>query len=163
MMVLTGCSSLGIGGDEPTKIGCPRTAILGDAEKITIFKPGDGRDLIDVLFEAEITELVSQCRNLEGRIVSDLAFNLIATRGPAATRREGTFRFFVVVSDATGRVLAKESFSSRIAFEENRRRAGIREEIEQNIPLAANASGTDYEVLVGFQLTPDQYEFNRRR
>ena len=39
----------------------------------------------------------------------------------------------------------------------------VEEEIEEIIPLAAGLDGASYEILVGFELTGDQLEYNRRR
>ena len=155
-----------LGGDdeEEVKAGlCPAPSILGNAERVSQFKQGTGRDLTDVMFQAEIGKLTMSCRYLQGRVVSDISFELIAERGPAARTRDGDFDYFVAISDAKGRVLAKETFRSKIAFPENRRRAGILEEIEQSIPLRKGEDGGGYEILVGFQLTEDQLKFNRRK
>lgn len=164
--LLAACSSLsviGLGEDEGEKVQlCPAASILGNAERVAQFKQGSGRDLIDVMFQAEIGKLNMSCRYLKGRVVTDISFELIAERGPAARSRTGEFDYFVAISDAKGRVLAKENFHSKIAFPENRRSAGILEEIEQSIPLRKDEDGGGYEILVGFQLTEEQMKFNRR-
>jgi hypothetical protein len=163
--ILASCSWLGM-DDEKDEIStqlCPAASILGNAERVAQFKQGSGRDLIDVMFQAEIGKLNMTCRYLKGRVVSDISFELIAERGPAARTRHGDFDYFVAISDARGRVLAKETFRSRIAFAENRRRAGILEEIEQSIPLRKDEDGGGYEILVGFQLSEEQLQFNRRK
>ncbi len=141
---------------------CPTVAILGDAERITKFKSGTGRDLIDKMFEAEIRNLNTACKHRPGRLIVDMSFELVAERFPAAKSREGDFNYFIAVTDRSGRVLAKETFNSRIAFPANRRRAGTVEETEQSIPLQAQATGAEFEILVGFQLSAKQLEFNRR-
>jgi hypothetical protein len=166
--LLAACSSLsmiGLGDDEEEENVqlCPAASILGNAERVAQFKQGAGRDLIDVMFQAEIGKLNMTCRYLKGRVVTDISFELIAERGPAARNRTGEFDYFVAISDPKGRVLAKENFHSKIAFAENRRRAGILEEIEQSIPLRKDEDGGAYEILVGFQLTEDQMKFNRRK
>jgi len=164
--LLAACSSLsviGLGEDEGEKVQlCPAASILGNAERVAQFKQGSGRDLIDVMFQAEIGKLNMSCRYLKGRVVTDISFELIAERGPAARSHTGEFDYFVAISDAKGRVLAKENFHSKIAFPENRRSAGILEEIEQSIPLRKDEDGGGYEILVGFQLTEEQMKFNRR-
>ena len=55
-----------------------------------------------------------------------------------------------------------EVFDSVIEFERRQRRVGVREEIDQELSLAGDDSGANYEVLVGFQLTAEQLEQNRR-
>ena len=161
---LASCSMLGMGDDkeEMTQL-CPAASILGNAERVVQFKQGSGKDLIDVMFQAEIGKLNMSCRYLKGRVVTDISFELISERGPAARSRNGDFEYFVAISGPDGRVLAKETFHSKIAFAPNRRRAGILEEIEQSIPLRKDEGGGGYEILVGFQLTEEQMKFNRRQ
>ena len=163
-LALAACAIPGLTEEKDQKAElCPSASILGNAEQVVQFKEGSGRDLIDVMFQAEIGKLTMSCRYLKGRVVTDLSFELIAERGPAARSRNGDFDYFVAISDVKGRVLAKETFRSRIGFPENRRRAGILEEIEQSIPLRKNEDGGGYEILVGFQLSEDQLQYNRRQ
>jgi len=160
---LAACSSFGENDEKPRDYACPEVSILGDAENITQFKAGDGRDLIDVMYEARIRNIKTGCKILKGRIVSEVSFELVATRGPAAQGREGEFNYFVAVTDTGGRVLAKEKFDATIAFAANRRRAGTLELTEQSIPTTGNQNSADFEILVGFQLTPKQLKYNRRK
>ena len=161
--VLAACTSTDEADKARAALGCPGASILGGTEHITQFKTGDGRDLIDVMFEADIRNIGSGCKQLKGRIVSEVSFELVATRGPAAESREGNFIYFVAVTNAAGRVLAKETFDTTIAFAANRRRAGTIELTEQSIPLPAGATSANFEILIGFQLTPDQLKYNRRK
>jgi hypothetical protein len=163
--LMAACSTLGLGDDDKKEENaqlCPAASILGNAERVAQFKQGAGRDLIDVMFQAEIGKLTMTCRYLKGRVVSDISFELISERGPAARTRVGIFDYFVAISDGSGRVLKKDLFHSKIAFPENRRRSGHLEEIELSVPLRKNEDGGNYEILVGFQLTEDQLNFNRR-
>ena len=69
---------------------------------------------------------------------------------------------FVAITDPEGNVMAKEIFQVEIAFNDNRRRVGRKEEIEPFIPYQGpDGDFTGYRVLIGFQL-PEQVEFNKR-
>ena len=143
---------------------CPNVAILNDAASVTQFKPGPGRDLIDIEYEAEIVQVEPDCSyGRDGRITATTTLGIIATRGPAARSDNANFVFFVAVVDQNQRVLARERFESALQFAASQRRAGVEEEIEELIPLAAGLSGANYEILVGFELTGEQLEFNRAR
>ncbi len=131
---------------------------------MTQFKPGPGRDLIDIEYEAEIAQVAPDCfYGRDGRITVTTTLGLIATRGPAARSDRANFIFFVAVVDQAQRVLARERFESALEFGENQRRAGVEEEIEEVIPLATGLTGAHYEILVGFELSGEQLEFNRSR
>jgi len=58
-------------------------------------------------------------------------------------------------------VLAREQFDTFIDFPGNKTRNGIREELEEKIPLTGGQRGDDYRVYVGFALTHDELAYNR--
>lgn len=142
---------------------CPTVSIVGDAARLTQYREGPGRDLTDVRYRAEISNVQFSCRyRRDGGLTAALAIDIVATRGPAAEDGSGNFPFFVAIADSRQNILAKEVFDSAIEFAPRQRRAGVREEIDQELPLAGEDSGANYEVLVGFQLTAEQLEQNRR-
>jgi len=154
-------SACGMLDSEPPR-PCPAVAVLQDVATVTQFKPGPGRDLVDVRFEAEFGTLQSSCRYDRSRLAITLVVDLLALKGPAADAEASDFPFFVAITERGDRVLAKEVFQSRIDFTRERRRAGVREELEQVLQLPAGKGGDDYELLIGFQLAPEQLEYNRR-
>jgi hypothetical protein len=64
------------------------------------------------------------------------------------------------VTDAAQNILAREVFDVDFVFE-GRPQVGSLEQLTQRIPLARGVDGRNYEVLVGFALTPEQVEWNR--
>lgn len=159
-LLLAGC---GIFGKKADLRECPRISILNDASLITLYRDGAGRDLTDVAFEVRIAKLTSKCAYRGESLRSEAKIEIIAGRGPGAQSRETTVRFFVSIIDMHGNIRAKEIFDSKIEFPEGKRRAGVFEEIEQFIDLRDNETGASYEVIVGFQLTKEQLERNRKR
>ena len=138
-------------------------SILAGSERLVLFKPGPGRDIIDILVEADMSNLRAACEYDDLRVDVDTAFEIIAARGPKAETNRVIIVFFAGVISPDGRVIAKETFESRVEFPQNRRRVGVLEQVTQRIPLAAQVAGPDYQILVGFQLTPDQLEYNESR
>ena len=157
--LLTACDTLFPSPQGP----CPTVSIVSDAARLTQYRDGAGRDLTDVRYQAEISNVQFSCRyQRDGRLTAALAIDIVATRGPAADDGSTNFPFFVAIADSRQNILAKEVFDSVIEFDRRQRRAGVREEIDQELPLAGEDSGANYEVLVGFQLTAEQLEQNRR-
>ena len=144
------------------QLPCPPVSILGDASAITLFA-GEAQDLTDVAYRASIDQVGRACVFARGgeSVTSTTTVRLVATRGPAAQVDEGSFVFFVSVVDQEQNILARERFESTFTFQANQRQAAAIEEIEQIIPIRAGLRGIDYEILVGFELTPEQLEFNR--
>lgn len=158
LLALAGC---GYFGEEEAR-PCPDAVVLADAKRITQFRPGPGRDLTDVQFEGEIAGIAGTCVFGKRDLTVTLIADLVVTRGPAAAAEEANLPFFVAITDEARNIVAKQVFDSAIAVPRGQRRAGVREEIEQVIPLAAGEPSPYYEIVVGFQLSPEQLEQNRR-
>lgn len=139
---------------------CPDVARVEDAARLTRFA-GEGRDLTDVAFEAEIGPMQGSCAYDDDEIDIELSIQIVASRGPADENRRADFRYFVAIAKAGQTILAREEFDSYIEFPGNRVRAGIFEELLQRIPIREGESGANYVIYAGFVLTPEELAFNR--
>ncbi len=147
---------------EPQPTGCPRILFVDEAAQEVRFRPGPGRDLTDVEWRAAFAGFGGGCEYDDSGVDVDLILNIVAERGPAATSDEAAFDYFVAVADPQQQVLAKEIFQTDIVFPAGGATAGTSEALVQRIPLDNAALGRAYYILVGFQLSPQQLEFNRR-
>ena len=84
-------------------------------------------------------------------------------RGPQATSNTKTYRYWVAVTDRNRGVLAKQYFDLPVTFPSGQDRALVTDKIENiTIPRAKESvSGSNFEVLVGFDVTPEMAAFNR--
>lgn len=146
---------------------CPRAGILPDANTLVLFRDGPGRDLTDVLAQAQIVDVAVGCQYAAGRrgpgVTLDLQVAIAAERGPADRSRRAALPYFVAILDGDQNIVAKEYFEARFEFPDNRTRVGRVDELEPVIPLRSNFDGPSYRVMVGFQLNPDQLAWNRRQ
>jgi hypothetical protein len=152
-----GCASKSDGPD------CPRLAIPDDVGRMTRFREGPGRDLTDVAYTARLAKADGFCTTEKSGVKVEMTVQLVVERGPASTGAPVDLQYFVAVTDPARRVLAKEVFPAQIAFEGNQRVSGSSEEIEERIPIPRGADPGSYSIIVGFQLTPEEVEYNRRR
>ena len=164
LLLTTSCSGsvdtdvFSIFGSSKLLLPCPQVEVLPGAETITIFREGEGRDLVDVRFEGIIAPFSGQCQYVDDdtAVVVELILRIGATKGPAATSQTEEFPFFVAIAEKTGKIIAKKVFYSPVEVEEGRRRATVQEELEQRIPLTGLKTGADYVIIIGFQLTREQ-------
>lgn len=159
LLSLAACES-GIFAEPEAPPPCPTVTVVEDAGRLTRFS-GSGRDLTDVMFEAEIGPMSGSCGYDDDEIDVELNVQFIASRGPADQGRRADFRYFVAVARTDQTVIAREEFDSWIDFPGNQTRAGIVEELGQHIPIAPGETGAEFVVYVGFALTPEELEFNR--
>lgn len=157
-IVLASCSS----GPARVEV-CPIVSFVDGLDKVTVFGAEGGADLANVLYAAEVTKLAATCTfNRDGTTVN-AEFLLIADRGLGDRERVARPDYFVAITDPNGNVMAKEVFQAEIPFSDNRRRVGRQEEIEPFLPYQGhNGDFTGYRVLIGFQLSAEQVDFNKR-
>ena len=154
---LAGCSAMTDG----TLSTCPQVVILGGAEHLTRFQ-GEGRGVVDVAAEADVTGLTYTCKYNNERAVTEIDIEFTVTRGITSGIAELEVPFFVAVADAAGNVIIKHTFDRRVTFGD--RAAGIaRERIEETIYLPEGIRPSQFEILVGFQVTAEELEFNMGR
>jgi len=158
-LVLTGCGLL----DKSVKYACPQVFLLDDARDMTKFKPGPGRDITDILFEAEIVNFVGDCDYDEGQAEIELSVQIRVERGPANKGREIAFEYFVAFPKYESQSEGKSVFNVVGAFEGNRTRMIYRDDLEMTIPVKVPTDGAALEIVLGFQLTPEELKFNRSR
>ena len=145
---------------------CPNIVIVQELAHLTEFKPGEGRDLTDVVLEGRVTGFDGFCETdldegAAGEVEVELRVVFTASRGPANTDRKGSFRYFIALADRDGNTVQKHVFDSAVEFPGNRNRVAPFEELTLKIPLRAGENGADYTAYVGFQLSPEQLDYNR--
>ncbi len=173
-MLVAGCGAYdALFGSGEIPPPCPHVAVFSDANTITRFHQGTGRDIIDVNFEGEITDIYGSCEHdidddtLGGTLTVEISLNIDLARGPANKDRRAAFDYFVAVADASKNILNKKIFGVDVEFPGNFTRLGWTDYPDQpvllDIPLKAGKTGKDFNIFVGFQLTREELEYNRRR
>ena len=140
---------------------CPNILVLNDAARLIEFD-GD-QSLENIAYSGEIVEVTSTCRYFEDEpidagVTIDLAFG----RGPKGEEGKKAFTYFVAVTRKDSEVIAKKEFPVEVSFGD-RPVETVRVDIDKVvIPRAdENISGINFEIIVGFSVTPQQAIFNR--
>lgn len=139
---------------------CPYVKILYDAARYVELENNQAR-IANVGYTGEIEGVTADCEYRENdpiQVDMQLLFNL--GRGAQAEGPQRTYRYWVAVTERNRAILAKEYFDLPVTF--NGTTAQVREERTIVIPRASTeVSGSNFEVLVGFDVTPEMAEFNR--
>jgi hypothetical protein len=146
---------------------CPRIAVPPLAGKLTTFRAGNGRDLIDVTFNAEFTGQGVDCKapNDKNEVATVVAIEVAARRGPAVSRNdplEIALPIFVAKTDRSGAIRDKAVYKTLLEFSEGQLQTRKREAFDVTFTLGSGETPADLGVLVGFQLNKEQLDYNRR-
>ena len=160
-MLLSACSVFG----EKTVYRCPAVFILEDAQKLTRFKSGPGRDITDIRFQAEIVNFTGACEYDEDddkwEAEIELLVQIAVERGPANKDGNIEFRYFAAIPKFQSQAQGKSIFSVTGQFEGNRTRLLYQDELSMRIPVAKPTDGQAIDIVLGFQLSPDDLSYNR--
>ena len=144
-----------------TESSCPAVSVVSNVGSLTRFV-GAGRNVEDVAFDASITGIQVDCE--EGDDVDmEVSFAIVVRRGPALTEDSVTLPYFVILMRDNHLITVKKLHETTIRFKDGADRAAVRETIVQRFEDSAPAKRYDYELLIGFQLTPDQVIYNALR
>lgn len=103
------------GSDVP--ITCPDVGVIKDAATFVQYRPGTGRDPVDVAYTARIDSAHLDCAFEDSVIETTVTFALTATRGPAAGDDAVSLPYFVaVVSTDERSLVSKRLFEIPVAF-----------------------------------------------
>lgn len=142
---------------------CPFVKSLYDASRYIEFKD-DKEASANVGFTGEIQGIAAGCQYKDDQPITvalDVLFEL--GRGPQADATSKTFHYWVAVTDRNREVIAKQNFELPVSFPSGKDRVYVTDKLAGiTIPRgAATTSGANFEVLVGFDVTPKMAAFNR--
>jgi hypothetical protein len=142
---------------------CPFVKVLYDAARYVELKDNVEK-FSAVGYTGEIQNLSSVCQ-YKGtdpiHVQMEVLFEL--GRGPEAEGASKTYRYWVAVTDRNRDVIDKTYFNLPVSFPAGQDRVIYTDTLKGiTIPRAsAKVSGANFEVLVGFDVTPDMVAFNR--
>jgi len=141
---------------------CPFVTILSDAARY-VEMPFDQPSAANVGYTGEIQGVTANC-SYRGDDPITVNMNILFElgRGPQATNDSRTYRYWIAVTDRNTAVLAKEYFDLPVNFR-GRSTTSIEEEIRGIVIPRADltTSGSNFEILIGFEVTAEMAEFNR--
>jgi len=152
------------GDNRPNAGPCPLMGVLYDNSRMVDFAQPNSERYANIEWTAELQGIRGFCRYLDADpIEMSIELNMAFGRGPAATADRQTYRYWVAVARRGFAPIEKQYFDVDVRFERGESIVTVTEEIERIvIPRAsADTSGENFEILVGWELTPEQLAFNR--
>ena len=143
---------------------CPFVKVLYDAARYVEFKDNVEASA-NVVYTGEIENIASDC-SYKGadpvKVEMKIMFQL--GRGPQARENHKAYRYWVAVTDRNHAVLEKDYFDLPVTFPAGQDRVSVAESFGGvTIPRATSkVSGSNFEILTGFEVTPQMADFNRQ-
>lgn len=154
-----------IGNDDRPNVGpCPLMGVLYDTARIVKFNQAGSERYANIEFTGEMQGVHGLCRYVDANpIRMNMEIEMAFGRGPAATSDRQTYRYWVAVTRRGRAPIEKVYFDVDVRFPRGESVVTHRERIDEIVIPRANSeiSGENFEILVGFELTPEQLQFNR--
>jgi len=153
MLALAGCAS-----NDTSKMFCPQPAVLQQAQTLTVFLPGRS-DIGAEVTQAQITAVAGSCTLHPAKRLLDvkLQAGFTATNGPANQSKPVTLPYFIAITDGET-IIAKTDYSMVLNFEDGVASATATSK-PATIELPNNHESARTQILVGFEMTPDQLDY----
>ncbi len=146
---------------------CPQATVRPDLTRLVEFYNPSKTDESSKLSEVTIVGVQNTCRVENDQLVMQIDLSLTGKIGPKAKVKSSdkvsfAYPYFVAVTDQTGIVVAKEIFAASMIYGPNETQGTQEESIFQTMPFPDSANGQSYNVIVGFQLSPEQLAYNHQ-
>jgi hypothetical protein len=154
-----------VGNDRRPNVGpCPLMGVLYDNSRLVNFAAADNNRYANITFTGEMQGVRGLCRYVEANpIAMNIEIDMSFGRGPASTSDRQTYRYWVAVTRRGRAPIEKAYFDVDVRWDRGEQVVTRTEHIDHIVIPRANAevSGENFEILVGFELTPEQLQFNR--
>jgi hypothetical protein len=160
-LAATGCSSDDL---EQSKIdySCPRVVVLADASTVTEFTPGALEAPENKIYTARIANTSAQCETEKGLITANVVFDIRIAAGTAPAPGPMQLQYFLAATEIDQRVTGKVVRAINVVLPPGVPEVQAQTSIDGvQIPIAEGRTNRNYELVVGFQLTPQQVQYNR--
>ena len=141
---------------------CPEPFTVQDAQRLTRFKPGPGRDPRDILFEATLGRAGTQCAVKRDRLEIDLRLLVAVNAGPSMSTGTASVPYFVRLVDSSGTVREGRDFNADFKLSAANPRGQSMEELSLSVLFASPSDLGAYRIAVGLKPTPEELQYNRR-
>lgn len=142
---------------------CPLLGVLYDSSRLVEFK-GEGERYANVAYTGEMRGVRGLCRYTGSNpIEMSLDIEMAFGKGPAGEASSRVYRYWVAVTRSNSAPIEKHYFDVTVNFPRGEDRMAGADTIQRIVIPRANdtVSGANFEILVGFELTPAQIAFNR--
>ncbi len=153
-IVLTGCTSDRLGL-------CPSVSVLVDTAAMPVFA-ADGKS---IPYSVQMTNAKRDCDmdKFSKNVGASVDIDFRALRMQAGAPASYTVPYFVAVT-SEGHVLAKQLFSVQFSFPADQRVVDFSDSVNSiQLSVGRDKKPADYGILVGFQISKAQLDYNRRK
>jgi len=145
--------------------GCPAVSLVEELQSAYVFENDASTDPDLNISNVWITDVASNCVLENERTIIEIALKFEGQTGPRARLKANgptmySYPFFAAVTTPQGRVLRKEFYAADLTYRSADDYVTATKTVRFVIPGKLRQQSLQ-DVLIGFQLTPNQLQYNR--
>ncbi|WP_404334259.1 hypothetical protein AB2M62_12765 [Sphingomonas sp. MMS12-HWE2-04] len=140
LLVAGGCARTGEiaeGGITAVRSVCPRVGVPVGTGDLTTFNPADSRDSTAIDVTAVLTNVASTCDDASDQVVTNVTFDVLASRPQPGPARDVTLPYFITVVRGGSSVVAKRVHPLTVHFADGQVRAQVSGQASATVSRAA--------------------------
>ena len=140
---------------------CPQVGIVSDLDRLTEIDTRDLGSTTSILFSSRIQRLGVACKVSSDGVTVSTVMELFSKLSGYDTPADVHLSYLVATVDPNGRILAKEIYQTKIGFSDGMETVRKKEEVVVFIPSRVKSNLRGYKILIGFELTESQLQYNK--
>jgi len=156
-----GSSSSSTSSDS-SNVYCPTPLTVQDAQRLTRFKDGPGRDPRDIVYEAALIASGTTCELTRNQLNVTMLMRISVNAGPSVGTGVTQVPYFVRVISSSGAVVQGQEFTADFRLSSGSPRSASQEELALRLPYNQISDLAGYRIAVGLKPTQDELNYNRR-
>ncbi|HEX4195772.1 MAG TPA: hypothetical protein VHY80_21860 [Stellaceae bacterium] len=138
---------------------CPASMTVPELQTLVTVVPGPNGAAIQS--SGRINQVTTECdREGDTGVASKVTIEFAGLRTTPAINQI-SLPYFVALADATGNILGKQQYTETLGFAPDAQVTKALDNVTVHIPLKNAQLGNVYTLVVGFQLTQSQLDYNR--
>lgn len=145
---------------------CPQVKVLKDLASIAQFADPLITTPETLVASTKLEHIETKCTIVGDAVTLELTLDFSGNLGGAGVsdlngQANYTYPYFLTVITPDGQILSKDVFALSMVYENKKTALQKREELRQIIPLGQGQSSGKFQVIIGFQLSEQELQFNR--
>jgi hypothetical protein len=143
---------------------CPDAAILANTASLPAFDPAKAADPSSVIYNIAMTNVKTRCdySKRENKADSNLSISYTATRPPGGAEAHYRVPYYVAVTSG-GEIVDKQIHWLEFDFPQAASRVSGESYVDSvDIAIDRQKRSYEYHLLIGFQLTQAQLDYNKK-
>ena len=147
---------------DSANVYCPAPLTVADAQRLTRFKAGPGRDPRDIVFEASLAASGTTCELNRNQLSVNLIMRIAVNAGPSVGAAATQVPYFVRVINNSGGVMQGQEFTADFRLTSANPRGTSQEELTLRLPYNQISDLAGYRIAIGLKPTQDELNYNRQ-